>query len=259
MTIRWLALACAFAGVCVAIGAQAASPVVNETVAIVDPTTPAQQAGVTTSGALKVDTSAGGTGAVNVSQFGGNGVVTGTGTGGNGIPRVTVSSDSAITQGTAAALGGAWPAKITDGTTAAAVTAASTAPAASDPAIVAAISPNGADPCMNPSVAKSSAAIDISSATTTALVAASASKVVYVCGFSVTAAGTNPTLKFEYGTGGTCGSGTTATTGTYAPTAGTHIAYASGGMAFSGAASNEICAVTGGTPSVQGVLTYVQQ
>jgi hypothetical protein len=61
----------------------------------------------------------------NVAQFGGSAVATGTGGSGAGIPRVTVSSDSAITQGAAAALAGAWPAKITDGTNAASVTASS--------------------------------------------------------------------------------------------------------------------------------------
>ena len=40
------------------IAAQAASPVVNETIAIVDPTTPSLQAAVTSAGALKVDASA---------------------------------------------------------------------------------------------------------------------------------------------------------------------------------------------------------
>src|SRR5690348_16357968 len=64
MTIRWIALACAMGVAC---AARAASPVVNETVAIVDPTTPSQQATVTSSGALKVDGSAAGGGAVTQS------------------------------------------------------------------------------------------------------------------------------------------------------------------------------------------------
>jgi hypothetical protein len=64
MPNKWIALACALGGVCVAIAAQAASPVVNETVAIVDPTTPSQQATVTSAGALKVDGSAAGSGTV---------------------------------------------------------------------------------------------------------------------------------------------------------------------------------------------------
>jgi len=62
----------------------------------------------------------------NITQFGGSNVVTGTGTSGAGIPRVTVSNDSnilatqsgtwTVAQGTAAALSGAWPVKVTDGT-----------------------------------------------------------------------------------------------------------------------------------------------
>lgn len=62
----------------------------------------------------------------NITQFGGSNVVTGTGTSGSGIPRVTVSNDSnilatqsgtwTVAQGTAAALSGAWPVKVTDGT-----------------------------------------------------------------------------------------------------------------------------------------------
>lgn len=48
--------------------AYAASPTVSETVAIVDPATPSQQATVTSSGALKVDASGAGAGAVTISQ-----------------------------------------------------------------------------------------------------------------------------------------------------------------------------------------------
>jgi hypothetical protein len=62
----------------------------------------------------------------NINQFGGTNVSTGTGASGAGIPRVTVSNDSAIVQGTAAATAGAWPAKVTDGTTVAGVIAGTT-------------------------------------------------------------------------------------------------------------------------------------
>jgi hypothetical protein len=48
-------------------------------------------------------------------------------------------------QGTANTIGNAWPVKVTDGTNAAAVKAASTAPVATDPSIVIAMSPNGND------------------------------------------------------------------------------------------------------------------
>jgi hypothetical protein len=53
-----------------------------------------------------------------------------------------VSGTTTANQGTAAASSGAWPAKVTDGTNVAAVKAASTAPAAADPALVVAVSPN---------------------------------------------------------------------------------------------------------------------
>lgn len=47
------------------------------------------------------------------------------------------------TQGTAAAVSGAWPVKLTDGTSTTVVKAASTAPVATDPALVVVQSPNG--------------------------------------------------------------------------------------------------------------------
>jgi hypothetical protein len=55
---------------------------------------------------------------------------------------VTVSGTTTANQGTANTLSNAWPAKLTDGTTAVAVKAASTAAGATDPALVVAISPN---------------------------------------------------------------------------------------------------------------------
>lgn len=74
----------------------------------------------------------------NVAQFGGTNVSTGTGAGGTGIPRVTVSNDSAVNQ----TIGTSGFGKVTDGTNTAAVKAASTAPTATDPALVVALSPN---------------------------------------------------------------------------------------------------------------------
>lgn len=203
-------------------------------------------------------------------------------------------------QGTPNTLANGWPVKITDGTNGpAAVKAASTAPAATDQALVVALSPNGinangqataansapvviasnqpafpvtigagADPC-NSNVAKSSAAINISSATTTALVPVSGSTAVYVCGFSMSISQvitTANTIKFEYGTGTACASGATSLTGTYGTggiTAGTPIVISQGGSGtvFSAPSANGLCAVTtiGASGSFEGVLTYVQQ
>lgn len=115
------------------------------------------------------------------------------------------------------------------------------------------------DPCQNTQVMKSSVVINVSSATTTQLVALSGSTVVYACGFSVVATGTTPTVQFEYGTGASCGTGTTTLTGAYAPTAGSPLSYSNGGTIFKTPAGNALCVVTGGTPNAQGVLTFVQQ
>lgn len=119
------------------------------------------------------------------------------------------------------------------------------------------------DPCQNPLILKSSAVINISSATTTELVAAAAGKVVYLCNATLTLNGTTPSIKFEYGTkvSTACDTGATALTGTYAPTAGSMLKLSDPGTQFYTPAANELCAVTAGTstPSWQGHINYVQQ
>ena len=116
------------------------------------------------------------------------------------------------------------------------------------------------DPCANPNVAKSSAAVNITSATTTQLVPVSATKTIYVCNLTASMMGTLPTLYLEYGTSTTC-VGTTALTGVFAPTSGSVLSLGWGGTVVTVAATNGLCIVTTGTgsPSFQGVLTYVQQ
>lgn len=115
------------------------------------------------------------------------------------------------------------------------------------------------DPCQNPTVIKSSFAVAVGSATTTLLVNGVAGKVTYPCSFSATLAGTTPTAKLEYGTGSSCGTGTTALTGVLAPTAGTFVQILAPGAIAKIPAANELCLVSGGTPSIQGVLTYAIQ
>ena len=123
------------------------------------------------------------------------------------------------------------------------------------------------DPCSY--AAKSSAAISVTSATTTSLVAVSGATAVYVCGFSFTISEvvtTANTLQFEYGTGAACTS-PTVLTGLYGAggvTAGDPIVISAGNAGatvIKAPASNGICALTaiGGSASFQGVLTYVQQ
>lgn len=98
--------------------------------------------------------------------------------------------------------------------------------------------------------------INIGSATTTQLIAAPASgKALWICGIMFTAAsGTAATYQLEYGTGASCGSGTTVLTGAMAGNGGA-IAY---GATIPLPLINAFCMVTGGTgPSAQGIVTYV--
>lgn len=126
-----------------------------------------------------------------------------------------------------------------------------------------------ADPCLNPNLAKSSAVINISTATTTALVAPSGVLTVYVCSYSMTISQvvtTANTLKFVRGTGATCGTGTADLTGAFGTggvTAAAPIVVTSGtgGTQFKGNANDGVCATTtiGASAAFTGVLTYVQQ
>ena len=144
--------------------------------------------------------------------------------------------------------------------------------AAIDPSLVVAASitniAGASDPCQDVSAVKSSAAIAISTATTTQLVALSGTTAVYVCNYqAVAGAGTNPSLQFVYGTGSNCGTGTTSLTGamatgvTVSATAPGPIFESSGGNTlFKTAAGNALCLTTAGTtPNFQGWVTYVQQ
>lgn len=152
--------------------------------------------------------------------------------------------------------------QLTDGTSAAGVTAASTAAVAATPALVVAQSPNGADPCANPNVAKSSVALAISTATTTKVVALTSSQVIYVCGFSASMTGTAPTMQFVYGTNvsAECDTGATNLTGAYIPTSGAYVQANAPMTMFKTAASKDLCIITTGTsPAINGVMTYVKQ
>lgn len=119
------------------------------------------------------------------------------------------------------------------------------------------------DLCENPSVLKSSVAINISSATTTELVATVAGKTVSVCSFYSTVAGTAPSLIFKTGTkvSTACDTGAASLTGTFLPPTSTTFNLSGHSLLFQGASGGEICLTTTGTgsPSFQGVMTYVQK
>ena len=119
------------------------------------------------------------------------------------------------------------------------------------------------DPCGSWGVVKQSVAVTISTATTTQLVAPVAGQTVFVCGFTFAMTGTTPTFQFEYGTGTTCGTGTTVLTGAFqndiASGFGQYI-YGGGEMTiFATPSANALCVLSAGTPSVNGVVTYVQR
>lgn len=116
---------------------------------------------------------------------------------------------------------------------------------------------------------KSSVVIAISTAATTSLIAPVSGSAIYVCSFAVTISNvvtTANTIKFQYGTGATCGTGTqdlTGAFGTGSVTAGTPttVSASMNGTLFSTPVSQRLCAVTtiGATGFFSGVLTYVQQ
>jgi hypothetical protein len=119
------------------------------------------------------------------------------------------------------------------------------------------------DPCGSWGVVKQSVPVAITTATTTQLVALSAGQTVFVCGFTFAMTGTTPTFQFEYGTGASCGTGTTVLTGAFqndiATGFGQYI-YGGGEMTiFAAASANALCIVSAGTPTINGVVTFVQR
>ena len=104
----------------------------------------------------------------------------------------------------------------------------------------------------------SSVAINVSTATTTQLVAISGSTKIYVTSFDVIAGGTG-NITFEYGTGSNCGTGTTALTGAYNLTAQAGIAKGNGvGAILIVPAGNALCVLTSAAVQMSGSLSYQQ-
>jgi hypothetical protein len=110
----------------------------------------------------------------------------------------------------------------------------------------------------NPNQATASVAINVSTATTTQLVALSSGKAIYVSAWDVTVlAADNITL--EYGTGSNCGTGTTTLTGAYQFPAGGGISKGSGiAPVLFVPASNALCILTSANTQASGSVSYVQ-
>lgn len=172
----------------------------------------------------------------NLVQVGGTNVSTGTDPGGAGVPRVTVSNDSSL--------------------------------AANQSVNVTQINGNASDldPCASPGILPSSAFANISTATTTALVAVSGATTVYVCGIEMTSTSTVTanTIIFEQGTGVACASSPVSLTATFnnGITGADIIQWGNAGRTiFKTAASNGLCAVStvGTTPAIGITVAYVQK
>lgn len=108
------------------------------------------------------------------------------------------------------------------------------------------------------STQNASVAINISTATTTQLVAISGSTKIYVTAWDVIAGGTG-NITLEYGTGTNCGTGTTALTGAYPLTAQAGISKGDGSAPVLIVPSgNALCALTSAAVQMSGSLTFQQ-
>ena len=150
-----------------------------------------------------------------------------------------VSGTVTANQGTAAAIAGAWPAKITDGTSTQVV-----------------------DPCQ--AQARSYVAINLTAGTQE--IAGTASKQTYICGFSVVAAAADNVALVE-GTGTVCATGTAGMIGGATAATGLNLA-ANGGIvlgnggfavAKTATAADNVCLLVSGSAQVSGVISFVQQ
>ncbi len=125
------------------------------------------------------------------------------------------------------------------------------------PAGTATIGNVGSDPSSGKGT-PSSVAINVSTATTTQLVAISGSTKIYVTSFDVVAGGTG-NITFVYGTGSSCGTGTTSLTGAYNLTAQSGIAKGSGVAAvLVTPAGQALCVTTSAAVQMSGSISYQQ-
>lgn len=106
--------------------------------------------------------------------------------------------------------------------------------------------------------ADTSAAINVSTATTTQLVALSGSTKIYVTSYNVISGGTG-NITFVYGTGSNCGTGTTSLTGAYNFTAQAGIAIGSGlSPVLVVPSGNALCVTTTAAVQMSGSVSYTQ-
>jgi hypothetical protein len=200
--------------------------------------------------AFAVNNTQQGTASQNVAQVNGVTTQTGVGASGTGSQRVAVANDSQI--------------KPWDGTNTVTVKAASTAAAAADTSEVVQLSPNGLNPCLNPTATLVGNSTAMSGTSAVQIVGLSGSTKIYICSLSFgIGSGTTPVLTLNYGTGTACATGTTAiiNAAPILPSSATVQSFTTfPSPFFVTPAGQELCyTLTGTTPTGKLILTYVQQ
>jgi hypothetical protein len=132
-----------------------------------------------------------------------------------------------------------------------------------------AVPQTNSDPCAIPASTKSSAVVNITTATTTQIVPLSGTTSIYICGGVLTlgpSSGTADTATIVYGTGANCATGLTALSGALGAGNNTSVAspiavsLTSSGIFTSAPAGKALCLTSAGaTVNIQGVISYVQQ
>lgn len=106
--------------------------------------------------------------------------------------------------------------------------------------------------------ASNSVPVSVSSNTTTQLVALVAGKHIYVTSFDLVTTAAN-TVGFVYGTGSSCGTGTTALTGIYGMSTFTALSKGNGvGAILFVPVGNALCIVTTTSAQTSGSVSYAQ-
>lgn len=196
----------------------------------------------------------------NTAQINGVTPLMGNGATGTGALRVSIANDSTgVVQPGNTANTTPWIFTINDGTNSAKVTAASTAAVAADKSLVVSQSPNGGNPCQNPSATLASISGSTSGTSAVQIIALSGSTKIYICSMSIVGvSGTTPAFGLVQGTGSNCVTGQTTVVPAFTTTAG--VLYSFVTPVFVGTAGAELCYKDTGTTPVQNyTITYVQQ
>ena len=116
------------------------------------------------------------------------------------------------------------------------------------------------DPCASGALQRITFPISAAAAATTQIVAGGAPNSIYVCGYQMSQVATAGTLQWVYGTGASCGTGTTNLTGAMGVTASQPITYGTGGATvFKVPQGDSLCLTTTGTGgTAAGIITVIE-